>query len=44
MIVYRDPNAEILSDFIPWEIEGIEKIMAQEGMLQRYPRDGSTQH
>lgn len=44
MIVIRDTKAEILSDFIPWDIAGIEKIMAQEGMLQRYPRDGSTQH
>ena len=44
MIVITDTKAEILSDFVPWDIAGIEKLMAEEGMLQRYPRDGSNHH
>jgi Xaa-Pro aminopeptidase len=44
MIVITDTKAEILSDFVPWDIVGIEKLMAEEGMLQRYPRDGSNHH
>src|SRR4029453_18653025 len=44
MIVITDTRAEILSDFVPWDIVGIEKLMAEEGMLQRYPRDGSNHH
>jgi Xaa-Pro aminopeptidase len=39
MIVITATKAEILSDFVPWDIPGIEKLMAEEGMLQRYPRD-----
>jgi Xaa-Pro aminopeptidase len=39
MIVVTDTKAEIMSDFVPWDIVGIEKLMAEEGMLQRYPRD-----
>lgn len=39
MIVITDTKAEIMSDFVPWDIAGIEKLMAGEGMLQRYPRD-----
>ncbi len=44
MILITDTKAEILSDFVPWDIIGIEKLMAEEGMLQRYPRDGSNHH
>lgn len=44
MIVITDTKAEIISDFVPWDITGIEKLMAEEGMLQRYPRDGSNHH
>jgi Xaa-Pro aminopeptidase len=44
MIVITDTKAEILSGFVPWDIVGIEKLMAEEGMLQRYPRDGLNQH
>ena len=39
MIVITDTKAEIMSDFVPWDVAGIEKLMAEEGMLQRYPRD-----
>lgn len=44
MILITATKAEILSDFVPWDIAGIEKLMAEDGMLQRYPRDGSNQH
>jgi len=42
MIVITESKAEVLSDFVPWDIAGIEKLMAEEGMLQRYPRDGAN--
>lgn len=38
MIVITDTGARIISDFIPMDIPGIEKVMKDEGMLQRYPR------
>jgi Xaa-Pro aminopeptidase len=44
MIVITDTKAEILSDFVPWDIAGIEKLMAEEGMLQRFPRDEPNNH
>lgn len=37
MIVITDSGARIISDFVPMDIEGIEKVMREEGMLQRYP-------
>ena len=40
MIVITDNGARIISDFLPMDIEGIEKVMQEEGMLQRYTRDG----
>lgn len=39
MIVITDKGADILSDFVPMDIPGIEKLMREEGILQRYPRD-----
>ena len=44
MIVITDSKAEVLSDFVPWDLAGIEKLMAEEGILQRYPRDEWNQH
>ena len=38
MIVITDTGARVISDFVPMDIEGIEKVMKEEGMLQRYPR------
>jgi Xaa-Pro aminopeptidase len=38
MIVITDKGADILTDFVPMDIAGIEKLMREEGMLQRYPR------
>jgi Xaa-Pro aminopeptidase len=39
MIVITDKKAEILTDWLPMNIEGIEKVMKEEGLLQKYPRD-----
>jgi Xaa-Pro aminopeptidase len=39
MIVITDNGARIISDFVPMDIAGIEKVMEEEGILQRYPRD-----
>ena len=41
MIVITDTGARIISDFVPMDIDAIEKLMREEGMLQRYPRAGS---
>ena len=39
VIVITDTGADILTRWLPMDIPGIEKIMSEEGMLQRYPRD-----
>lgn len=41
MIIITDSSARIISDFVPMDIPGIEKVMQDEGMLQRYPRGPS---
>jgi Xaa-Pro aminopeptidase len=38
LIVITDKGADVLSDFVPRDIAGIEKIMKEEGLLERYPR------
>jgi Xaa-Pro aminopeptidase len=38
MIVITDTGARIISDFVPMDIAGIEKLMQEEGMLQKYPK------
>jgi len=40
MIVITDKGADILTTFVPSDIDAIEKLMREEGMLQKYPRDG----
>jgi Xaa-Pro aminopeptidase len=39
MIVIGETKAEILTTFVPMDIQGIEALMREEGMLQRYPQD-----
>ena len=39
LIVITESGAEVVSDWLPMDIDGIERIMREEGMLQRYPRD-----
>jgi len=38
LIVITDRGAEIVSDFVPLDVAGIEKQMGGNGMLQEYPR------
>lgn len=38
MIVITESGATILSDFVPRSIAGVEKVMAESGLLQRYGR------
>jgi Xaa-Pro aminopeptidase len=40
LIIITATGKEIVSDFVPMDIEAIEKLMREEGMLQRYPKDG----
>jgi Xaa-Pro aminopeptidase len=39
LIVIGEKDAEIVSRDLPMDIDAIEKAMAGDGMLQRYPRD-----
>jgi Xaa-Pro aminopeptidase len=38
LIVVTDKGRDVLSDFVPWDAAAIEKVMKEEGMLERYPR------
>lgn len=40
MILITEKGAENMSAFVPMEIDEIEKVMKEEGMVQRYPKDG----
>lgn len=37
MVHVTESGVEIMSDFVPRNVEGIERIMREEGLLQRYP-------
>jgi Xaa-Pro aminopeptidase len=39
VIVIGESKAENLTTFVPMDIQGVELLMREEGMLQRYPRD-----
>jgi Xaa-Pro aminopeptidase len=39
LIIIHEDKAEIVSDFVPLEIDEIEKLMKEPGMSQRYPRE-----
>jgi len=38
LIIITDRGSQILSDFVPLDVAGIEKQMVGKGMLQEYPR------
>jgi Xaa-Pro aminopeptidase len=38
LIIIHDDRAEIASDFLPLEIDEIENLMKEKGLLQTYPR------
>jgi Xaa-Pro aminopeptidase len=40
VIVIGERKADILTTFVPSDVQGVERLMREEGMLQRYPRDG----
>lgn len=40
MIAVTPTGIEIMSDFVPRDMGAIERLMREEGMLQRYPRAG----
>jgi Xaa-Pro aminopeptidase len=42
MILVTSTGAEILSDFVPRDMEAIERLMREDGILQRYPRATSA--
>ena len=39
LVIITEKGKEVVSDFVPWDVQAIEALMKQEGMLQRYPRD-----
>jgi Xaa-Pro aminopeptidase len=39
MIFVTEDGVEVYSDFLPRDIESIEKIMREPGLLQQYPAD-----
>ena len=42
LIVIGETKAEIVSEWLPMDIDAIEKVMREEGLLQRYPRDAGA--
>ena len=42
LVVITATGKEVVSDFVPYEIGAIERLMKEEGMLQRYPKDMPT--
>lgn len=38
MIIITESGARIISDFVPRDIDGVEKVIAQPGLLQQYQR------
>jgi Xaa-Pro aminopeptidase len=40
VIIIGEGKAEILTTFVPMDIQGVELLMREDGMLQRYARDG----
>ena len=37
MILVTEDGVEILSDFVPMDMDDVEATIAEEGLLQRYP-------
>jgi Xaa-Pro aminopeptidase len=42
LIIITATGKEIVSDFVPMDIDAIEKLMTEEGMLQKYPKDAGS--
>ena len=39
LVVITETGAEVVSDWLPMDMDAIEAVMKDDGMLQRYPRD-----
>ncbi|MEZ5344907.1 MAG: Xaa-Pro peptidase family protein [Pyrinomonadaceae bacterium] len=39
LLIIHENSVEIVSEFVPMEIDAIEKLMTEEGMSQKYPRE-----
>jgi Xaa-Pro aminopeptidase len=39
LVVVTETGAEVVSEWLPMDMDAIERVMKEEGMLQRYPRD-----
>ena len=39
LVIIHKESVEIVSEFVPMEIEDIEKLMQEKGMSQKYPRE-----
>jgi Xaa-Pro aminopeptidase len=37
LIVVTEKGREVVSDFVPRQMDSIEKVMKEEGLLERYP-------
>ena len=37
LIVIGEKSADIISDFVPWDVDAIEKVMTERGLLKTYP-------
>jgi Xaa-Pro aminopeptidase len=37
LVVITDKGRDVLSDFVPRDMASIEKIMKEQGLLERYP-------
>lgn len=37
LIIITETGAEIVSDFVPMDVDAIEQLVKEEGLLQRYP-------
>jgi Xaa-Pro aminopeptidase len=41
LVIVTDRGAELPSEGLPMDMAAIEKVMAEEGLLQKYPRDAA---
>jgi Xaa-Pro aminopeptidase len=42
LVVIKETGIEIVSADLPMDVNAIERVMAEEGLLQRYPRDAEA--
>jgi Xaa-Pro aminopeptidase len=42
LVIVTETGKDVPSTFVPTDIEAIERLMKEPGMLQRYPKDGTS--